>query len=121
MFNVIYTAPLKLSRKGFITPSVLPSLPARPTRAGSGRELLHISMSQSSPRPIMTGLVQAEMNSEGQKVRSMELSAKNAELEETGWFMKAYLKYTTTFTNLFPLWLTMFSVIALKKPESFAW
>ncbi len=78
-------------------------------------------MSQTLPRPIMSGLVQAEMNSQGQKVQSMELSAKNSEPEETGRFMKAYLKYTNTFTNFFPLWLTMFSLIALKSPASFAW
>ncbi len=120
--NVIYTEPLQLSQKGFIIPAVPPRLSARPTRAGFGRELRHISMSQTSPRPIMPGLVQAEMNSQGQKVRSsVELSAKNSEPEETGWLMKAYLQTTTTFTNLFPLWLTMFSVIALKNPESFAW
>eukprot|EP01084_Bolivina_argentea_P258225 435253_1 len=108
-----------LSRKGLIIPAVPPNLSARPTRTGFCREQLH--MSQTLPRPIMSGLVQAEMNSQGQKVQSMELSAKNSEPEETGRFMKAYLKYTNTFTNFFPLWLTMFSLIALKSPASFAW
>ncbi len=103
---------MPLSRQGH-------NLSVHPTRAGFGREQLR--MSQTSPRPITPGVVQPEMYSQGQKVHSMELSAKNSEPEETGSFMKAYLKYTTTFTNFFPLWLTMFSMVALKWPASFAW
>lgn len=36
-------------------------------------------------------------------------------------FMVAYEKASTIFTNLFPVWLTLFSAVALKDPKAFAW
>lgn len=34
---------------------------------------------------------------------------------------KAYEKGAEYFTNLFPVWLTVFSLVALKDPNMFAW
>ncbi|CAM9196507.1 unnamed protein product [Chrysoparadoxa australica] len=34
---------------------------------------------------------------------------------------KLYLTGSTYFTNLFPIWLTLFSLVALKSPASFEW
>lgn len=34
---------------------------------------------------------------------------------------KAYEKGAEYFTNLFPVWLTLFSLVALKDPNMFAW
>lgn len=34
---------------------------------------------------------------------------------------KAYEKGAEYFTNLFPVWLTIFSLVALKDPNMFAW
>jgi hypothetical protein len=36
-------------------------------------------------------------------------------------FMEIYTKGSVVFTNLFPLWLTIFSGVALKDPSMFAW
>lgn len=36
-------------------------------------------------------------------------------------FFKAYEKGAEYFTNLFPVWLTIFSLLALKDPGMFEW
>lgn len=38
-----------------------------------------------------------------------------------GGLYKAYEKGAEYFTNLFPVWLTLFSLVALKDPSMFAW
>lgn len=35
--------------------------------------------------------------------------------------LRAYIKGARYFTNLFPVWLTVFSCVALKDPAKFAW
>lgn len=35
--------------------------------------------------------------------------------------LRAYIKGARYFTNLFPVWLTIFSCVALKDPTKFAW
>lgn len=41
--------------------------------------------------------------------------------EEKSKIFKAYEKGSEYFTNLFPVWLTVFSLVALKDPSIFAW
>ncbi|CAM9580201.1 unnamed protein product, partial [Discosporangium mesarthrocarpum] len=36
-------------------------------------------------------------------------------------FVAAYEKGAEVFTNLFPMWLMLFSAVALKDPSKFAW
>lgn len=56
---------------------------------------------------------------------SVDVSVGGSELAavpgEKSKFFKAYEKGSEYFTNLFPVWLTMFSLLALKDPSMFAW
>lgn len=40
---------------------------------------------------------------------------------EKGSLFKLYEKGAEYFTNLFPVWLTIFSLVALKDPTMFEW
>lgn len=44
-----------------------------------------------------------------------------AEGEGNNKLFRAYIKGSRYFTNLFPVWLTLFSFVALKDPATFAW
>lgn len=51
---------------------------------------------------------------------SFELAV-SAGTEKKSKLFKAYEKGAEYFTNLFPVWLTLFSLVALKDPNMFAW
>lgn len=51
---------------------------------------------------------------------SFELSVSGG-TEKKSKLFKAYEKGAEYFTNLFPVWLTVFSLVALKDPNMFAW
>ncbi|CAM9478465.1 unnamed protein product [Choristocarpus tenellus] len=52
---------------------------------------------------------------------ALETVESEVEAPKKNAIFEAYVKGSEVFTNLFPVWLTVFSAVALKDPSAFAW
>lgn len=110
--------------------SPIPGAPRDASGVGYGRPLIALRMS-STPREQQqqAGEARRALSATAlgatMSTSSVDMSVSGSELAaapgEKSKFFKAYEKGSEYFTNLFPVWLTMFSLVALKDPSMFAW
>ncbi|GAX19626.1 bile acid:Na+ symporter, BASS family [Fistulifera solaris] len=117
-FNNFLVAALLPSFGNAFAPSARTSMHVSPSKIATVRPS---SLSASYPRHYTTLAMSAEAS---ETPETSETPAESVEKKAESFGSKAfdlYLKTADVATNLFPFWTVLFTAIALKSPQSFAW